>query len=161
MIIFDKYNQIKNNNAIYKKIWSIKNNMERNNYINYIYSTVIKNKFIHQYYQDNPSVGMPKQLHKLLYTIYFNKYTYRFNITINAIIYNKDSDYYSKIKTIQSITNVLPDNIIFKSDTNYYIDIIHKSIAKYFTTYEIYLDTILKQLSHIIEIQSNIKSFLI
>ena len=162
-IIFDKYNQIKNNNSIYKTIWSIKNNNERNNYIDYIYSTVIEDKLIYQYYRDNPNIGMPKLLDKIFFTIYFNKYTYRFDIKIYKQIYKQDNIYFSKRLIIQSLNAVLPDRILFLSNikNNYNRNIIHKTIKNYYNKYLLFLEIILEKLSYIKEIQSTIKSYLI
>ena len=83
---YKKYNVLKNNNTIYQSIWCIKNNMDRNAYIHYLYVCLNKDDpyIIHQYYTDNASVGMPKVLNVRKLYVYFNHYHYQFEFEIQV-----------------------------------------------------------------------------
>ena len=79
---FKKYNILKGDAPIYKSIWSIKNNQERNTYINNLYVCLNKKEpyIIKQYYTDNWSIGMPKVLNIINAYAYFNHYHYHYDI---------------------------------------------------------------------------------
>ena len=81
---FLKYNILKKDKTIYKYIWAIKNNNERNAYINYLYVCLNKEDpyIIKKYYTENNISGMPKVLNILKAYVYFNHYHYHFDIHI-------------------------------------------------------------------------------
>ena len=87
-IIYKKYTLLKTNNNIWKRIWSIKNNDNRNKYINSLLIHYINHKFIDLYYKDNISIGMPNKKYEIYYDVYFNVYSLDFDIIIYYTIDN-------------------------------------------------------------------------
>lgn len=81
-ITYEKYNILKQYTHIYKHIWSIQNNTERNAYINNLYVSLNEGEpyIIDQYYTFNASVGMPNVLNIIKAYVYFNHYHYHFDI---------------------------------------------------------------------------------
>ena len=79
---FKKYNVLKKDIPVYKTIWSIKNNNERNAYINNLYVCLNNEEpyIVNQYYTFNASVGMPNVLNIITAYVYFNHYHYHFDI---------------------------------------------------------------------------------
>ena len=91
---FKKYNILKKDKTIYKYIWTIKNNNERNAYINYLYVCLNKDDpyIIEKYYTDNLVAGMPNVFNIIKAYVYFNHYNYRFDIHLfknNKLISNQ------------------------------------------------------------------------
>jgi hypothetical protein len=86
--IYKKYTLLKTNNNIWKKIWSIKNNTIRNNYIDSVLIHLIKDTQIDLYYKDNLIVGMPSKKYNIYYDIYFNVYS----LTFDIILYHSIDD---------------------------------------------------------------------
>ena len=87
-IIYKKYTLLKTNNYIWKKIWAIKNNDNRNKYINFLLIHYINHELIDLYYKDNLSIGMPNKKYEIYYDIYFNVYSLDFDIIIYHVIDN-------------------------------------------------------------------------
>ena len=105
---FEKYNILKQYSHVYKTIWSITNNTERNAYINNIYVSLNEGKpyIIDQYYTFNPSVGMPKVLTIIKAYVYFNHYQYHFDIQLfknNKFL----SNHYTLTPTLKTNTKLL------------------------------------------------------
>ena len=93
--IYKKYKLLKTNTNIWKQIWAIKHNNNRNKYIDSLLIHYIDNEFIDLYYKDNISIGMPNKKYEVYYDIYFNIYSLDFNIIL-----------YHTVDNIKSYSNI-------------------------------------------------------
>ena len=74
-LTYQKYKFLEKNNELYKLIWSIKNNDERNNKINYIIKTIRPKKLMKVEKLPSLVAGMPMDKIDIYLTIYYNIYT--------------------------------------------------------------------------------------
>ena len=74
-VTYQKYKFLEKNNELYKLIWSIKNNDERNNKINYIIKTIRPKKLMKVEKLPSLVAGMPMDKVDIYLTIYYNIYT--------------------------------------------------------------------------------------
>ena len=74
-LTYQKYKFLEKNNELYKLIWNIKNNDERNNKINYIIKTIRPKKLIKVEKLPCLVAGMPMDKVHIYLTIYYNIYT--------------------------------------------------------------------------------------
>lgn len=122
--IFNKYTLfIKNNKYVWKHIWSIQNNNNRNTFITNNYIHILKNYSINYYFIENMINGMPKLIKNKTIDIYLNKYDMTLDIEFfdktNEI--NRSNILYKNIK--YSLNNTLSDfqNIFIQLSPRYYI----------------------------------------
>ena len=146
-ITYKKYTLLKTNNYIWKKIWSIKDNDNRNEYINTLLLYYIKYKCIDFYNKDTINIGMPKKKYEIYYDLFFNLYTLKFDIIIYYTIDNikQYSNYtykngqpediflylmkHSLIKNTHLLNNLLKQLQFYKNKWYYYLQHLVKQIT--------------------------------
>lgn len=142
-LTYQKYKLLEKNNELYKLIWSIKNNDERNNKINYIIKTIRPKKLIKVEKLLSLVAGMPMDKVHIYLTIYYNIYTNKVyilserytnyiikNSTTFIFCFNKMFSTYTIIPKTLSILNRI---LIIEKINNYrntYKNIIYKIFDK-------------------------------
>lgn len=147
-IIYKKYTLLKTNKNIWKKIWSIKNNDNRNKYINSLLIHYINYELIDLYYKDNISIGMPNKKYEIYYDIYFNIYSLDFDIIIYYTIDNikQYSNYIYQNGQPEDIYLYLIKNLLIKN-THLLNNLLNK-LQYYKTTWYYNLQKIIKKITY-------------
>ncbi len=155
------YNEIiSNNKYLYKKLWSINKNEDRNKFINAIYRQIFKAK-IRDKFITNWRIGMP-DIKKIYYcTCYYNYYNYTLDIFIHS---NKqDVTVYNLVKkiNIHDTNNLMLYNELAKYCDNYELVLnIHNNTKKIYVEFFNYLYFFLKMNNIPKDIINLIKNYL-
>lgn len=142
-LTYQKYKFLEKNNELYKLIWSIKNNNERNNKINYIIKTITPKKLMKVEKLPSLVAGMPIDKVDTYLTIYYNMYTNKVYILseryTNYIIKNSTTFIFcfdkmlSKYSIIPKTLSILNRIVLIQKINNYrntYKNILYKLINK-------------------------------
>ena len=142
-VTYQKYKFLEKNNELYKLIWSIKNNDERNNKINYIIKTIRPKKLIKVEKLPSLVAGMPMDKVDIYLTIYYNIYTNKVYILseryTNYIIKNSTTfifcfdKMFSTYTIIPKTLSILNRILIIEKINNYrntYKNILYKIFDK-------------------------------
>lgn len=147
-IIYKKYTLLKTNNNIWKKIWSIKNNDNRNKYIDSLLIHFINYELIDLYYKDNLSIGMSNKKYEIYYDIYFNIYSLDFDIIIHHMIDNikqYSNSIYQNCQPEDIFLYLMKSTLI--KNTNI-LNSLYKHLQNYKEIWYYYLEKLIKQITN-------------